>query len=255
MLLSELLSTLGDLAKKNGLLEPYVVGGLPRDRLFGVAAQVKDIDITTGDKGSFALAMLASKEWSDAKFRSYDDGHSSLDFNNIRLDFSNNFVLPGIDAELAKSGVAEPTALQKEMFSRDFTVNTLLQPMDLGKDPIDITGRAFKDAKDKALRTPVDPELTIGYDPRRILRAIKMALKFGLEIDSELKSAMVKYRGGLSTLPLSIIRRQVNQLLRIDSQKSMDMLSEYKLLPIIPLSRLMSAEIAKKHMIQNLLEG
>lgn len=255
MMLSELLSTLGDLAKKNGLSEPYVVGGLPRDRLFGAAAQVKDIDITTGDKGSFALAMLASKEWPDAKFRSYDDGHSSLDFNNIRLDFSNNFVLPGIDAELAKNGIAEPTALQKEMFSRDFTVNTLLQPMDLGKDPIDITGRAFKDAKDKALRTPVDPELTIGYDPRRILRAIKMALKFGLEIDPELKSAMVKYRGGLSTLPLSSIRRQVNQLLRIDSQKSMDMLSEYKLLPIIPLSRLMSAEIAKKHMIQNLLEG
>jgi len=255
MLLSELLNTLGDLAKKNGLLEPYVVGGLPRDKLFGVATQVKDVDITTGDKGSFALAMLASKEWPDAQFRSYDDGHSSLDFKNIRLDFSNNFILPGIEAELAKNGMSELTALQKEMFSRDFTINTILQPMDFAKEPIDITNKAFDDTKNKILRTPVNPELTIGYDPRRILRAVRIALKFDLVVDPELKDAIIKYRGGLSTLPLSSIKKQVNQILRMDSQKSMDMLSEYKLLPIIPLSRLMTAEIAKKHMIQNLLEG
>jgi tRNA nucleotidyltransferase (CCA-adding enzyme) len=255
MLLSELLNILGDMARKNGLSEPYVVGGLPRDKLFGIAAQVRDIDITTGDKGSFALAMLASKEWPDAQFRSYDDGHSSLDFKNIRLDFSNNFVLPGIETELVKMGIPEPTVLQMEVFSRDFTVNTILQPMDLGRDPLDITGRAFDDARDKVLRTPVNPELTIGYDPRRILRAVKIALKFGLTVDQKLKDAMIKYRGGLSTLPLSSIKRQVNQMLKMDSQKSMDMLSEYKLLPIIPLSRLMTAEIAKKHMIQSLLEG
>lgn len=255
MLLSELLAALGDMAAKNGLSEPHIVGGLPRDRLFGVAAQVRDIDITTGDKGSFALAMLASKEWPDARFRSYDDGHSSLDFSNIRLDFSNNFVLPGVEAELAKRGVAEPTALQKEMFSRDFTVNTLLQPMDLGKGPVDVTGMALDDIRDRVLKTPVEPELTIGYDPRRILRALKMALKFRLTVDPGLKDAMLKYRGGLSTLPLNSIRRQVNQMLRMDPQKSMDLLSEYKLLPIIPLSKLMTAEIAKKHMIQNLLEG
>lgn len=255
MLLSELLNTLSNLAKKNGLSEPYICGGLPRDKLFGIAAQVKDIDITTGDKGSFALAMLASKEWVDAQFRSYDDGHSSLDFQNIRLDFSNNFILPGIEEELTKNGITEITPLQKELFSRDFTINTLLQPMDLKKEALDLTGKALTDAKDKILRTPVNPELTIGHDSRRILRAVKMALKFGLTVDPELKAAMIKYRGGLSTLPLNHIKKQVNQIIKLDSQKAMDMLVEYKLLPIIPLSKLMTAEIAKKHMIQNLLDG
>jgi tRNA nucleotidyltransferase (CCA-adding enzyme) len=255
MLLSELLNTLSNLAKKNGLSEPYVCGGLPRDKLFGIAAQVKDIDITTGDKGSFALAMLASKEWSDAQFRSYDDGHSSLDFQNIRLDFSNNFILPGIEEELTKNGIMEITPLQKELFSRDFTINTLLQPMDLKKEALDLTGKALSDARDKILRTPVNPELTIGHDSRRILRAVKMALKFGLMVDPELKTAMIKYRGGLSTLPLNHIKKQVNQIIKLDSQKAMDMLVEYKLLPIIPLSKLMTAEIAKKHMIQNLLDS
>ena len=82
-----------------------------------------------------------------------------------------------------------------------------------------------------------------------------MALKFGLTVDPELKTAMIKYRGGLSTLPLNHIKKQVNQIIKLDSQKAMDMLVEYKLLPIIPLSKLMTAEIAKKHMIQNLLDS
>lgn len=254
MRLSELLGVLSDLARENGLSAPYVVGGLPRDKMLGLAAQVKDIDITTGDKGSFALAMVASKKWPDAKFRSYDDGHSSLDFSNIRLDFSNNFALPGIEEELAKKGIADPSPLQKEMFSRDFTVNTILQPADLGKEPIDVTGMAFDDMKRKTLRTPVAAEMTIGYDPRRILRAVSMSLKFGFTIEPELKDAMLKYRGGLSTLPLGSIKKQVNQMLRLDPQKAMDALAEYKLLPVIPLSKLMTAEIAKKRMIQNLLE-
>ena len=138
MRLDELLGTIEQLAKAANLSEPFVVGGFPRDKALGFAStQVEDIDITTGDRDCFALALLASKRWPDAPFRSYDDGHFSLNFKNIRLDFSNNFMLPGIETELGKRGIKEPTDLQREMFSRDFTANTLLQPMDLSQRPHD----------------------------------------------------------------------------------------------------------------------
>ena len=255
MLLSELLHTLSNIAKENDISEPYIVGGLPRDKEFGLAYNVKDIDITTGNKDSFALAMISSKTWPDVHFRAYDDGHSSLDFKNIRVDFSNNFNLPGIEEYLKNAGMEDITDLKKEIYSRDFTINTLLQPMDLKKEPIDVTGYAAKDIKDKILRTPVDPELTIGYDPRRILRALKLALKFDLSIKPELKDAIIKYRGSIVDLPLQSIKKQVNHMLGIDSKKAIEMLSEFKLLPIIPLSKLMTLEIAKNRMVQHLLEG
>lgn len=255
MKLSELLQAIDRIAKESEISEPYIVGGLPRDKAFGVPRNVKDVDITTGDNGSFALAMAASREWPEAHFRAYDDGHSSIDFKNIRLDFSNNFQLPDIEGVLKKKGIKDPTNIQKELFSRDFTINTLLQPMDMSKPPVDLTGLALKDIEDKVLRTPVDPELTIGHDARRILRAIKLSLQFDLEIDPKLEDAMIKYRGGIKELPMAHVKKQVNQMLELGTKKALDMLAKYKLLPIIPLSRLMTLELAKNRMVQHLLEN
>jgi len=256
MRLEELLGEIGRLAETAGLSTPYVVGGFARDRMLGLApVQAEDIDLTTGDKDCFALAMLASRKWPEAPFRPYDDGHSSLGFKNIRLDFSNNFVLPGIDGELAKREVAKPTDLQREMFSRDFSVNTFLQPMDLSQRPLDPTGLATVDLGAKRLRTPVDAELTIGHDAKRILRAIKLSLRFDFEIDSELGEAMLKYRGAVGQLSEGFVRRQVHQMFRIDPKRAIEMLSKYKLLPIIPMSKLMAMEMAKHRMVQHLLDS
>jgi poly(A) polymerase len=256
MRLEALLGTLGSLAKGAGLSEPFVVGGFPRDRLLGLRpAQAKDLDITTGDRDCLALALLASRQWPDASFRSYDDGHSSLAFRNIRVDFSNNFVLPGIDGELAKRGIGKPTGLQREMFSRDFTVNTLLQPMDLSRRPHDPTGGALADLEARLLRTPVDPNMTVGHDARRILRAIKLSLRFGFEIDKGLGEAMLRYRGAVGQLPAGHVRRQVHQMFRMDARRAIGLLSEYGLLPVIPLSRLMAMEMAKHRMVQHLLDS
>jgi hypothetical protein len=44
-------------------------------------------------------------------------------------------------------------------------------------------------------------------------------------------------------------------MLDMDSKKALDLLIKYKLLPIIPLSRMMTLELAKNHMVQHLLDG
>jgi tRNA nucleotidyltransferase (CCA-adding enzyme) len=256
MLIQDLLDRLEELAKEKELSTPYIVGGLPRDKAFGIdISGASDIDITTGDRGSYVLGLLASKEWPAANYRSYEDGHSSLDFKNIRLDFSNNFVLPGITEELRKKGIEKPTDLQKEVYSRDFTINTLLQPLNLKEDVVDITKKGLEDVKNRVLETPVNPELTIGYDPRRIIRALKLAMKLNLEIDDDLKNAIEKYKGNLKDVSLGYIKKQINEMLKADSQKALDLLVEFKLLPILPLSKMMTKEIAKKRMVQHLIDN
>lgn len=249
MKISELLKILEDIADKNKISKPYIVGGLPRDKEFGIIEYVKDIDITTGDNGIFSLAKYSSEMFPDANFRFYNDGHSSLDFKNIKVDFSNNYNLPNI-SELLKN----PTELEKELFSRDFTINTLLQPVDLSKNILDITKMGLNDIKNRVLRTPVNPEFTIGYDARRILRAIKLILKFDLIPDKKLEETIIKLRGNISNLPLNHVKKQINQMLDINSKKTLELLIKYKLLPIIPLSRMMTLELAKNRMVQNLFD-
>jgi len=254
MLVSELLSTMTKLAKDNGLSEPFIVGGIPRDKAFDRQTEIKDLDITTGDEDSLSLGLAVARVWPDANFKVFNDGHASMHFQNLQVDFSNNFIIPGIEKELKKLGIDNPSNLHKEMYSRDFTINTMLQPMDLSKDVIDITGKGLLDAKNKVLRTPISALLTIGHDPRRILRALKLAMKFDLTIAPSLKSAIVKYRGGLKEVPMNSVKKQVNEMLEIDPRKAIELLSEFKLLPILPLSRLMMREMAKNNMIQHLLE-
>ena len=100
MQLSELLSTISDLAKEHNVSQPYIVGGLPRDKLLGRVSKIKDIDLTVGDSGSAQLALIVSKQFPDAHFKYYKDGHASLEFKNIKIDFSNNFNVPDIEKEL-----------------------------------------------------------------------------------------------------------------------------------------------------------
>lgn len=255
MLLSELLNTLEEISKDNGISVPYIVGGLPRDRAFGFVDDVKDVDITTGDEGSIKLAVAASKVFKDASFGIHNDKHSSIDFKNIRVDFSSNFILPGIQEELVKLGVKDISNMHLELYSRDFTVNTLLQPMDLSKEILDLTGLGLSDVHNKILRTPINPEMTIGHDPKRILRAIKLSIKYDLEIEEDLKKAIVKYRGGLADMSIGYIKKQINQMLKIDVDKTIDLLTGFQLLPLIPISKLMMLETAKKQMVQHILDG
>lgn len=51
------------LAKDNGLSEPYIVGGLPRDKILNRINKVEDIDITSGDESIHQLAELAAQQF------------------------------------------------------------------------------------------------------------------------------------------------------------------------------------------------
>jgi hypothetical protein len=81
-----------------------------------------------------------------------------------------------------------------------------------------------------------------------------MIIKFDLDIDDALGKAVVKYRGGIKDIPVGHIKKQVGQMLDMDPKKTLKLLAKYKLLPIIPLSKMMNLEIVKNRMVQHLLD-
>ena len=102
---------------------------------------ISDLDITTGDN----TVDYLSQEFSSNLLKNYNvtrktmpDGHSTIFVGNLKVDFSSNFNVQNIDSLLNKIGIVKPTSMQKEMFSRDFTCNSLLLSLDLKNitDPI-----------------------------------------------------------------------------------------------------------------------
>ena len=95
--------------------------------------------------------------------------------------------------ESRKPEVSFGLDLVEDLSRRDFTVNALalrLPEMEL-VDPFDGLG----DLAAGRLRTPLDPEVSFGDDPLRMLRAARFLPRFSLTPDPALVAAIVGCAG------------------------------------------------------------
>lgn len=255
MNIDDILQDIAEVARANRLSIPFMVGGVPRDRILGQRGKksdIKDIDITTGNKDASLLAAAIARKYSDSNYQTYDDGHSSVSMSGLHIDFSSNFIAPGVEDEMRKLGVPDIDSMKKELYSRDFTMNTLLESLDF-KSIYDITGEGVEDIKAGLIKCPINPMITIGVDPRRILRAIKFAVKYGFKIEDNLKHAILENRKKIQELPKKFVQDKMNEIVMIDDDAGIDKLIEYKLLPLVPLTKTISDILIQRRQLARAL--
>lgn len=254
MKLHDILSLIQETAKNKGLSQPFIVGGTPRDRVRGEAKEINDIDLTTEAGDALDLAYACSQVIPYNYFQLYDDGHAAMKIAGLQIDFSNHFIIPDIDQELNRLGVKERSPLIHEMYSRDFTINTLLQ--DLNFEMIfDITGQGVRDIRAGVIRCPINPDLTISNDPKRILRALRFALRFDYTIDGDLVKSIKKYRHLLKTSSHEYLKDKANELIDLDGDKAIKMLIELGLLSVIPITKKISDKLIENKLLYYAFEG
>ncbi len=104
--------------------------------------------------------------------------------------------------------------IEVDLSRRDFTINALalrLPGMEL-IDPFDGLG----DLAAGRLRTPLDPEVSFGDDPLRMLRAARFAARFNLEPDAALVAAIERMHGRLSIVSAERIRDELDKMVMLD---------------------------------------
>lgn len=227
MKLKETLQILAKIAKIHNIHNPYICGGVPRDKFMGKSINIVDIDITNGYADIAELAKKFSIAL-NANIKTLPDGHSSVYFENIKYDFSTNFIVPNVDKYLYKRGITNPTEIQKEQFSRDFTCNTLLMTLDL-KKIVDPTHIGIKDIENKLVRTCLGPGISFGYDPNRIVRAIYMAAKLDFDIDDTIKAYVLKNPDEVKKIRPKYVAKKLVAAAKYDRKKTIDLLTEMKI--------------------------
>jgi tRNA nucleotidyltransferase/poly(A) polymerase len=239
MKLSELLIAIDKVASDKGLSKPYIVGGLTRDKLLDRIDQINDVDITTGDRGIHFLAREIAQRLSshpNFSFEVMENGYSKITVDGFKLDFSSNFKVPGIDAILQEVGIAEPTEMQKELYSRDFTCNAALMTLDF-KKVVDPTGVAVPDINEKVVRTLLPPRLTLGYDNNRIVRVIYLAAKLGFEVDPSIKDWIREHPQLIANSRPDYISGKLKKAAEYNPEIAGNLLTElglWKYVPLIP---------------------
>lgn len=244
MQLRDILTMLVRLAADNGLTTPSVCGGVARGKamqqLLKAAPQqdVSDLDVTTGDATVHQLAKLFTMEMGksyEVSSQQMNDGHTSVMVGNFKVDFSSNFTDPSVDAALAARGIKHPTALQREMFSRDFTCNALLLSADLKKlrDP---TRRGIPDIQARVIRTCLAPQTTFSSNPNRIIRVIYLSAKLDFDVAPEIIQWIGENRQVVRASSDSYLTKNLNKAFAANPTRAIQLLNQTGLWELMPIT-------------------
>ena len=174
-------------------------GGWVRDKLLGIASSDVDVALDKMDGEQFAEKVVEivktsgnlemssigtirrnpekSKHLNTATF--VLEG-ISIDANNLRSEeYANSSRIP-----TARLGTPLEDAQR-----RDFTINALFFNLNTHKIE-DLTEKGISDLQENILRTPLDPHTTFNDDPLRIVRAIRFAAKFRMNMATDLRRAI-----------------------------------------------------------------
>jgi poly(A) polymerase len=193
----------------------YLVGGSVRDALFpGPAGTVTphDLDLTTDALPAETERLVQG--WAD------DIWTQGERFGTIGLRKGTQvYEITTHRAEVYVPDSRKPEVtfgddLAVDLSRRDFTINALalrLPDMELF-DPFG----GLADLAAGRLRTPLDPEISFGDDPLRMLRAARFAARFSLQPDPALTAAVERMHGRLSIVSAERIRDELDKIVMVD---------------------------------------
>lgn len=208
----------------------WVVGGYVRDLLLG--RERPDLDVVVeGDSlalaGEFARLAGAPPPQLFERF-----GTAQVKAGDLKVEFARTRA-ESYEPESRKPQV-RPATIEEDLRRRDFTVNALL--MDFGGEILDPLGSGRRDLEARLLRTPSDPLRTFGDDPLRMLRAIRLAVELGFELDPPLLPAMRRLKDRLRP-PVLSVERTADELRKMlvspDPKRALELLDAGSLLEVV----------------------
>jgi poly(A) polymerase len=191
----------------------YLVGGTVRDLLLG-RELAGDFDCTTDARPAQTKAVLA--EWADAV---WTQGERFGTIGARRAARTYEITTHRAEAyvpESRKPHVAFADAVEVDLSRRDFTVNAMA--LDVGSESPSLVD-PFGGAADLAagrLRTPLDPDVSFGDDPLRMLRAARFAAGYSLAPDAAVIDAVASMHHRLSIVSAERIRDEFDKLMTLE---------------------------------------
>jgi tRNA nucleotidyltransferase/poly(A) polymerase len=205
----------------------FMVGGFCREEVLGHDHSLEDdCDMMADSTHGLLLAGVIAEHFSvPIEFR-HRAGAAKLVVDGLSFDFQalmKNFDLLPLIRKLD----LPQDYFTLNIFTRDFTINTLAMSLRSGK-MYDLTGRAIQDLKAGILRTPLDAELSVKSNPMIMLRAIDFSVRFKFKMVPELKMAIRKHAPLVESLPTDSVENMINnKILKHDPVEGARLLKEY----------------------------
>ncbi|KAA9154152.1 CCA tRNA nucleotidyltransferase [Microbacterium lushaniae] len=190
--------------------ELAVVGGPVRDALLG--RETHDLDFTTDARPDEILRIvtpISSARWDVGR----DFGTIGARVSGEQVEIT-TYRADSYDGITRKPTVEFGDTLEEDLARRDFTVNAMALRVP-GKTLVDPTG-GVEDLIAGRLRTPIEPAVSFGDDPLRMLRAARFASQLGFHVDPATLAAMAELGETLSIVSAERIQAELVRTLTTD---------------------------------------
>ena len=198
--------TLGEAFQAAGF-ELAVVGGPVRDALLG--RETHDLDFTTNAQPDEILAIvkpLASAHWDIG--RAFGTIGARVQGEQVEIT---TYRADSYDGLTRKPVVEFGDSIDGDLLRRDFTVNAMALSVPETK-LVDPTG-GVEDLVAGILRTPIDPAVSFGDDPLRMLRAARFSSQLEFAIDDATFAAIEQLRETLSIVSPERVQSELIRLM------------------------------------------
>ncbi len=190
--------------------ELSVVGGPVRDALLG--RETHDLDFTTDARPDDILRIvtpISTAQWDIG--RAFGTIGARVQGEQVEVT---TYRADSYDGTTRKPVVEFGDTIDGDLLRRDFTVNAMALRVPEVK-LIDPTG-GVEDLVTGVLRTPIDPRVSFGDDPLRMLRAARFSSQLEFEIEHGTFRAIEELRGTLGIVSPERVQGELVRLMQTD---------------------------------------
>ncbi|MFC7787901.1 CCA tRNA nucleotidyltransferase [Microbacterium sp. MAHUQ-60] len=202
-------ATLADAFAAAGF-ELAVVGGPVRDAILGRSTH--DLDFTTNARPDDILRIvepISSTHWDVG--RAFGTIGARVQGEQVEIT---TYRADSYDGVTRKPTVEFGDRIDGDLLRRDFTVNAMALQVPAVK-LIDPTG-GVEDLVSGILRTPIDPLVSFGDDPLRMLRAARFSAQLDFAVDSDTLGAIEQLRETLEIVSPERVQSELVRLMQTD---------------------------------------
>ncbi|MET0296869.1 MAG: CCA tRNA nucleotidyltransferase [Microbacterium sp.] len=206
---SDVVSTLAKAFQRAGF-ELAIVGGPVRDALLD--RRTNDLDFTTNALPDDILRIvkpISTAQWDIG--RAFGTIGAKIAGEQVEIT---TYRADSYDGVTRKPTVEFGDSIEGDLVRRDFTVNAMALKVP-AQTLVDPTG-GVEDLVRGVLRTPIEPRVSFGDDPLRMLRAARFSSQLGFEVDPATVEAMGELRSTLAIVSPERIQGELVRLLRSD---------------------------------------
>jgi len=188
--------------------ELFLVGGAVREMVMGHPSR-GEFDFATDARPQETIRMLQGwAEWRNVVGVRFGTVGAGKDGRRFEITTFRKEVYPSDDRH---PDVTFGDRIEEDLSRRDFTVNAMAVRLP-EREFVDLFG-GVKDLAAKRLDTPLDPEVSFGDDPLRMLRGARFVATLFLTPAPRVVEAMLRMASRLSIVSAERIRDELSRLL------------------------------------------